>query len=53
MVITRLELEILGCEVKTLGSFSSNKARGSDKIPAKLFKILNNNAINMLHSVSQ
>ena len=53
MVITRLELEILGCEVKILGSFTTNKARGSDEIPAKLFKILNNHAINVLHSISQ
>ena len=38
-VITHLELDILECEVKwALGSIAMNKASGSDKIPAQLFK---------------
>ena len=39
-VITYLELDILGCEVKwTLGSITMNKASGDDGIPAELFQI--------------
>ena len=38
-VITRLEPDILECEVKwALGSITINKARGSDRIPAELFQ---------------
>ena len=38
-VITHLEPEVLECEVKwALGSIAMNKASGSDKIPAQLFK---------------
>ena len=38
-VITNLEPAILECEVKwALGSIAMNKANGSDKIPAQLFK---------------
>ena len=40
-VITHLEPDILECEVKwTLGSITTNKASGGDRIPAELFKIL-------------
>ena len=39
-VITHLESDILGCEVKwALGSITTNKASGGDGIPAKLFQI--------------
>ena len=38
-VITHLQPNILECEVKwALGSIAMNKASGSDKIPAQLFK---------------
>ena len=38
-----LELDILECEVKwALGSITTNKARGSDGIPAELFQTLKN-----------
>ena len=38
-VITHLKPDILECEVKwALGSIAMNKANGSDKIPAQLFK---------------
>ena len=40
-VITRLEPDILECEVKrALGSITMNRARGGDAIPAELCKIL-------------
>ena len=39
-VITYLEPDILECKVKwTLGSITTNKASGSDRIPAELFQI--------------
>ena len=45
-VITHLEPDILECEVKwALGSISTNKARGSDGIPAEPFQILKNDAV--------
>ena len=38
-VVTHLKQDILECEVKwALGSIAMNKANGSDKIPAQLFK---------------
>ena len=37
-VITHLEPDILECEVKwALGSITTNKANGSDRIPVELF----------------
>ena len=37
-MITHLEPDILGCEVRwTLGSITTNKARGGDGIPVELF----------------
>ncbi|MGG5901229.1 hypothetical protein ACQ4T2_24290, partial [Escherichia coli] len=53
-VITDLEPDILECEVKwTLGSLNTNKASGSDGIPVKLFQILKNDAVTVLHSICQ
>ena len=45
-VITHLEpADILECEVKwALGSITTNKASGSDGIPAELFQVLKDNA---------
>ena len=41
-VITHLEPGILECEVKwALGTITTNKASGDDKIPVELFQILN------------
>ena len=38
-VITHLEPDILGCEVKwALGNITMNKASGSNGIPVELFK---------------
>ena len=53
-VVTRLEPDILQCEVKwTLGSITRNKASGGDGIPAELFQILKDGAVKVLHSVCQ
>ena len=53
-VITHLEPDILECEVKwALGSITSNKVNGGDVVPAKLFYILKDDAINVLHSICQ
>ena len=51
-VITDLEPHILECEVKwALGSTAVNKASRGDGIPAELFKILEVDAIKVLHSI--
>ena len=53
-VITHLEPDILGFEVKcALGSITMNKASGCDGIPAKLFQVLKDDAVKVLHSVCQ
>ena len=53
-VITHLEPDILKCEVKwALGNITVNKASGGDGIPAELFQILKDDAVKVLHSVSQ
>ena len=49
-VITRLEPDILECEVKwALGSITMNKASRGDGIPVKLFQILKDDAMKVLH----
>ena len=53
-MITPLEPDILECKVKwALGSITTNKASGGDGIPAELFQILNDDAVNMLYSIRQ
>ena len=53
-VLTQLEPDILECEVKwALGSITTNKASGGDGIPAKLFQILKDDAVKVLHSICQ
>ena len=53
-VITHLEPDILGCEVKwALGSIIMNKASGGDGIPVELFQILKDDAAKVLHSTCQ
>ena len=52
--ITHLEPDILECEVNwTLGSITTNKARGGDGIPVELFRILKDDVVKMLHSIYQ
>ena len=53
-VVTHLEPHILECEVKwASGSINTNKVSGGDRIPADLFQILKDDAVNILHSVCQ
>ena len=48
-VIIHLETDILECEVKwALGSITMNKASGGDRISVELFKILKDDAVNVL-----
>ena len=45
-VITHLEQDILECEVKwALGSITTNKASGGDRIPVELFQILKDESL--------
>ena len=47
-MISHLESDILSCEVRwALGSIATNKASGPDGIPAELFQILKDDAVNM------
>ena len=51
-VITHLEPQILECDVKwALESITTNKASGGDGIPVKLFQILKDDAVKVLHSI--
>ena len=53
-LITHLEPHILECEVKwALGSITMNKASRGDGIPVKLFQILKDDAVKVLHSLCQ
>ena len=53
-VITNLEPDILEGEVKwALGSITTNKASGGDRIPVELFQILKDDAVKLLHSICQ
>ena len=53
-VITHIEPDILECEVKwALGSIDTNKASRGDGIPAELFQILKDDAVEVLHSICQ
>ena len=53
-MINYLEPDILECKVKwALGSITTNKASGGDKISIKLFQILKDDAVKELHSICQ
>ena len=53
-VVTHLEPDILEFEVRwALGSITTKKANGGDGIPAKLFQILKDVAVKVLHSMCQ
>ena len=53
-MVTHLESDILECEVKwDLGSLTTKKAQGGDRIPAELLKILKDDAIKLLHFMCQ
>ena len=54
VMISHLEPDILECEVKwALESITTNKASGGDGIPVKLFQILEDDAVKVLHSICQ
>ena len=49
-----LEPDILECEDKwALGSITTNKASGGDRILADLFQIIKDDAVKVLHSIYQ
>ena len=53
-MITHLEPNILECEVKwALGSITMNKTSGGDGISSKLFQILKDDAVKVLHLICQ
>ena len=53
-MITHLEPDILECKVKwAFGSITTNKGSGGGGIPAKLFQILKDDAVKVLHSICQ
>ena len=53
-MITHLEPDILKCEVKwALGSTTMNKASRGDGIPVKLFQIIKDDVVKVLHSICQ
>ena len=53
-VITHREPDILECEVKwALGSITTNKASGGNRIPVELFQILKDDAVKVLHAICQ
>ena len=53
-VVTHLESDILECAVKAaLGSITTSKASGGDRIPVELFQILKDDAVKVLHSICQ
>ena len=53
-MITHLKPDILECEVKcALESITTNKASAGDGIPVELFQILKDDAVKVLHSISQ
>ena len=51
---TQLKPGILECEVRrALGSITTNKASGCDRIPVEPFQILKDDAVKVLHSICQ
>ena len=53
-MITHLEPDILECEVKwALGSITTIKASGGDRISVELFQILKDDAVKVIHSICQ
>ena len=54
IVLTHLERDILEWEVKwALGSITTRKASGGDRIPVELFQILKDDAVKVLDSICQ
>ena len=54
LVITYLEPDVLEYKVKwALGSITTNKVSGGDRIPLELFQILKDDVVKVLHSICQ
>ena len=52
-MVTHLAPGVLEWEVRwALGSITTNKASGGDGIPAELFQVLKDDAVEVLHSIS-
>ena len=53
-MVTHVEPDILKYKVKlALGSIAMNKYSGDDEIASKLFQILKDDAVKLLHSICQ
>ena len=53
-VINHLDPDILECVIKwALGSITTNKASGGDRIPVEQFQILKDDAVKVLHLIRQ
>ena len=53
-VITHLKPDILECEVKwAIGNITTNKTSEGDGIPVKLFQILQDDVVKVMHSICQ
>ena len=53
-MVTHLEPDILEREVEwALGSITTNRASGSDGIPAELLQVLKDDAVKVLYSICQ
>ena len=53
-MITHQEPDILECEVKwAIEIITTNKASGGDGIPVKLFQILQDDVVKVMHSICQ
>ena len=53
-VITHLEPDVLESKVRwALGSITTNKASGGDRIPVELFQVLKDNVVKVLYSICQ
>ena len=53
-MITHLKPDILECEVKwAIGNITTNKTSEGDGIPVKLFQILQDDVVKVLHSICQ
>ena len=53
-MVIHLEPDILECEVKcAVGNITINKASGGDESPTELFQVLKDDAVKVLHSISQ
>ena len=51
---TQLEPDVLECEFKwALGSITTNKASGGDRIPVELVQMLKDGVVKVLHSICQ